>query len=63
MKYVDLSEEQITKRQHYVPKTYLKEFSFDEHKVPHVYAVFPNGKEPQNLKYDMPEELNDKKIL
>ena len=45
MNYVDLSEEQITKRQHYVPKTYLKEFSFDEHKVPHVYAVFPNTKE------------------
>ena len=45
MEYIDLSEEQITKRQHYVPKTYLKEFSFDENKVPHVYAVFPNTKE------------------
>ena len=45
VKYVDLSEEQITKRQHYVPKAYLKEFSFDEHKVPHVYAVFPKSKE------------------
>ena len=46
MEYVELSEEQITKRQHYVPRTYLKEFSFDEQKVPHVYAVFPNAKEP-----------------
>lgn len=27
------------------------------------YSGYPNGKEPQNLKYDMPEELNDKKIL
>ena len=49
MKYVDLSEEQITKRQHYVPKTYLKAFSFDEHKIPHVYAVFPKSKEPVSV--------------
>ena len=42
MEYIDLSEEQITKRQHYVPKAYLKEFSFDKQKVPHVYAVFSN---------------------
>ena len=27
------------------------------------YSGYPNGKEPQNLKYDMPEESNDKKIL
>ena len=47
MEYVELSEEQLTKRQHYVPRTYLKEFSFDKQKTPHVYAVFPNGKEPQ----------------
>ena len=45
MEYIDLSEEQLTKRQHYVPKAYLKEFSFDEQKVSHVYAVFPNAKE------------------
>lgn len=45
MEYIDLSEEQITKRQHYVPKTYLKAFSFDKQKVPHVYAVFPKSKE------------------
>lgn len=45
MEYVELSEEQLTKRQHYVPRTYLKEFSFDKQKTPHVYAVFPNTKE------------------
>lgn len=44
MEYIDLSEEQITKRQHYVPQTYLKEFSFNKQKAPHVYAVFPNAK-------------------
>lgn len=45
MEYIDLSEEQITKRQHFVPKAYLKEFSFDKQKTPHVYAVFPKSKE------------------
>lgn len=45
MEYIDLSEEQITRRQHYVPKAYLKNFSFDKEKVPHVYAIFPNTKE------------------
>ena len=49
MELLDISEEQITKRQHYVPKTYLKSFSADEQKTPHVYAVFPNGKEPQKV--------------
>ena len=49
MEYIDLSEEQITKRQHYVPKAYLKEFSFDKQKVPHVYAVFPNAKESASV--------------
>lgn len=44
MEYCDLSEEQLTKRQHYVPRIYLKEFSFDNQKVPHVYAVFPKTK-------------------
>lgn len=44
MKYIDLSEEQLTKRQHYVPKAYLKEFSFEKQKAPQVYAVFPNAK-------------------
>lgn len=49
MELFDISEEQITKRQHYVPKAYLKYFSVDEEKTPHVYAVFPNGKEPQKV--------------
>ena len=49
MELFDISEEQITKRQHYVPKAYLKYFSVDEQKTPHVYAVFPNGKEPQRV--------------
>ena len=49
MELFDISEEQITKRQHYVPKAYLKYFSVDEQKTPHVYAVFPNGKEPQKV--------------
>lgn len=49
MELLDISEEQITKRQHYVPKAYLKYFSVDEEKTPHVYAVFPNGKEPQKV--------------
>ena len=49
MELLDISEEQITKRQHYVPKAYLKYFSVDEQKTPHVYAVFPNGKEPQRV--------------
>lgn len=47
MEYIDLSEEQITRRQHYVPKVYLKNFAFDEQKPSHVYAVFPNGKKSQ----------------
>ena len=46
MEYIDLTEEQLTKKQHYVPKTYLKEFSFDNQKIPHVYALFPNAQEP-----------------
>lgn len=46
MEYVDLTEEQLTKKQHYVPKTYLKEFSCDNQKTPHVYALFPNAQEP-----------------
>ena len=45
MEYIGLSEEQITRRQHYVPRAYLKNFSFDKGKTPHVYAVFPNAKE------------------
>lgn len=45
MEYIDLSEEQLTKRQHYVPRTYLREFSFDDQKAPHVYAIFPKTKE------------------
>lgn len=49
MELFDISEEQITKRQHYVPKVYLKYFSVDEERTPHVYAVFPNGKEPQKV--------------
>ena len=49
MEYVDITEKQITRRQHYVPKAYLKYFSVDEQKTPHVYAVFPNGKEPQKV--------------
>lgn len=46
MEYTDLSEEQITRRQHYVPRAYLKYFSFDKEKTPHVYAFFPAAKEP-----------------
>ena len=46
MEYIDLTEEQLTKKQHYVPKTYLKEFSCDNQKTPHVYALFPNAQEP-----------------
>lgn len=45
MEYIDITEKQITKKQHYVPKAYLKEFSFEKQKVPHVYAVFINAKE------------------
>lgn len=52
MEYVDLTEEQVTKRQHYVPKAYLKEFSFDERNVQHVYAVFSNGKGAVSVSID-----------
>lgn len=47
MEYVDISEDQITKRQHYVPRAYLKNFTYDEERIPHVYVVFPSRTDPQ----------------
>ncbi len=47
MEYFEIPEGKITKRQHYVPKAYLKNFSFDKQNPPHVYAVLPKAKEPQ----------------
>jgi len=48
----DISEKQITKRQHYIPKVYLKQFAFDEQKTPHVYAVFPDKNHPCPVSID-----------
>lgn len=45
MEFSEISEKQITKRQHYVPKAYLKNFAAKDQDVPRVYAVFPNNKE------------------
>lgn len=47
MEYFEIPDGKITKRQHYVPRAYLKNFSFDQQNPPHVYVVFSNGKESQ----------------
>lgn len=45
MEFSEISEKQITKRQHYVPKAYLKNFAVKDQKAPQVYAIFPKNKD------------------
>ena len=43
MGYIE-KEKQITKKQHYVPKAYLKNFTIDNKKSEQVYVVFNGDK-------------------
>lgn len=52
MEYVDLSDKQITRRQHYVPKAYLKNFTPEDKKYLQVYVVFPQNKKAKLVSID-----------
>ena len=42
MEYIEVLDKQITKKQHYVPKAYLRNFSVSNQKSEQVYVVFAN---------------------
>ena len=42
MEYTEVLDKQITRKQHYVPKAYLKNFSVSNQKSEQVYVVFAN---------------------
>lgn len=52
MEYIDISDKQITKRQHYVPKAYLKNFAIEDQGTPQVYAVFSEEIEAKLVSID-----------
>lgn len=52
MEYIDISDKQITKRQHYVPKAYLKNFAVEEQRTLQVYVVFSDDKEAKKVSID-----------
>ena len=43
MEYTEVLDKQITRKQHYVPKAYLKNFSVSNQKSEQVYFVFTNA--------------------
>lgn len=51
MEYIGI-EKQITKKQHYVPRAYLKNFTTDNKKVEQVYVVFNGDKETKRVSID-----------
>lgn len=52
MEYVDISDKQITKRQHYVPRAYLKNFAAEDQKTSQVYVVFSHDKKVKLVSID-----------
>lgn len=52
MDYVDYSNKQLTRMQHYVPKAYLKFFAFGDSKAPQVYALFCGKNQPKQVAID-----------
>ena len=52
MECVDISDKPTTKRQHYVPKAYLKFFAFGDSKAPQVYALFCGKNQPKQVAID-----------
>ena len=49
MEYTEVLDKQITRKQHYVPKAYLKNFSVSNQKSEQVYVVFANDENRQYL--------------
>lgn len=52
MEYIDVSDKQITKRQHYVPRAYLKSFAVEGQRMPQVYVVFSDDTEAKLVTID-----------
>lgn len=52
MEYIELLDRQITRRQHYVPKAYLKNFSVSNQKSEKVYVVFANAENAKMISID-----------
>ena len=51
MEYTEVLDKQITRKQHYVPKAYLKNFSVSNQKSEQVYVVFANDENGFNRQY------------
>ena len=49
MEYTEVLDKQITRKQHYVPKAYLKNFSVSNQKSEQVYVVFANDENAKML--------------
>lgn len=52
MEYAEVLGQQITRKQHYVPKTYLKNFSLSNQKPEQVYVIFANDKNAKIVSID-----------
>ena len=52
MEYTEVLDKQITRKQHYVPKAYLKNFSVSNQKSEQVYVVFTNDENAKMVSID-----------
>ena len=52
MEYTEVLDKQITRKQHYVPKAYLKNFSVSNQKSEQVYVVFANDENAKIVSID-----------
>ena len=52
MEYTEVLDKQITRKQHYVPKAYLKNFSVRNQKSEQVYVVFANDENAKMVSID-----------
>lgn len=52
MEYTEVLDKQITRKQHYVPKAYLKNFSVSDQKSEQVYVVFTNDENAKMVSID-----------
>ena len=52
MEYTEVLDKQITRKQHYVPKAYLKNFSVSNQKSEQVYVVFANDENAKMVSID-----------